>query len=90
MLYIYIYIYIVLSGAAAAGLQGVGGGEDSRSIAPGTDNLRTKTLDFRGFDSSRILSLRGQRESPGNFESTNLSRDTLSREIGRRLEHAAG
>ena len=43
-----------------------------------TANLRTKILDFRGFDSSRILILRG-----GHFESSNLSRDHLSREIGR-------
>ena len=51
-------------------------------------NLRTKILDFRGFDSSRILVLRGGilmsiGEIPSNCESTNLSRDNLSREIGR-------
>ena len=51
-------------------------------------NLRTKLLDFGGFDSSRILILRGDNscahgEFPGNFESTNLSWDNLSREIGR-------
>ena len=45
-----------------------------------TANLRTKIPDFRGFDSSMILSLRGGIQMPmGNFprkiESTNLSRD---------------
>ena len=29
------------------------------------------------------------REIPGNFESTNLSRDNLSREIGRFMGHGA-
>ena len=53
-----------------------------------TANRRTKTLDFRGFDSSRILSLRGEfprpiGECPGKFGSTNLTRDNLIREIGR-------
>ena len=37
--------------------------------------LPTKILDFRGFDSSRILSSRG--EISGKPESTNLSRDNL-------------
>ena len=58
-------------------------------LAPPTANLRTSTkiLDFRGFDSSRIFSLKGwtshvHREFPGKFEPTNRSIDTL-REIGR-------
>ena len=60
------------------------------SRAAGTANLHTKILDCRGFDSSRILIVRGRilmlmREFPGKFESTNLSRDNLSREIGGRL-----
>ena len=51
-------------------------------------NLRTKIPDFRGLDSSIILILRGGiLMSIGNlqrkFGSTNLSRDNLSREIGR-------
>ena len=51
-------------------------------------NLRTKILDFGGLDSRIILILRGgilnvHREFPGKSESTNLSRDNLSREIGR-------
>ena len=54
-----------------------------------TANLRTKILDFRGFDSSIILILRGgnlmSREFPAKFESSNLGRDNLSREIGRRV-----
>ena len=53
-----------------------------------TANLRTKILDFRGFDSSIILVLRGWNsqahgEFLGWFESSNLSRDNLSWEIGR-------
>ena len=49
-------------------------------------NLRTKTLDFEGFDSSRIFkgwNSHVDREFLGKFESTNVSRDNLSREIGR-------
>ena len=54
----------------------------------GTANLRTKTPDFGGFDSSRVLILKGwtshvHRELSGNFESKNLSRDNPSRGIGR-------
>ena len=54
----------------------------------GTANFRTKILDFRGFDSSRILTLRGGiprpiGSFPGNLESTNLSKDNLSRETVR-------
>ena len=50
-----------------------------------TANFPSKILDFRGFDSSIILSLRGGIlvTFPGNVESTNLNRDNLSREIGR-------
>ena len=51
-------------------------------------NLLTKILDFRGFDSSIIL-IKGwnsdvHRGFPGKLESSNLSRDNISREIGRR------
>ena len=46
-----------------------------------TANLRTKILDFRGFDSSRILNLRGGILM--YVESTTLSRNNLSTEIGR-------
>ena len=45
-----------------------------------TADLRTKIIDFRGFDSSIILSLMGG--IPRTFESINLSRDNISREIG--------
>ena len=52
-------------------------------------NLRNKSLDFRGFDSSIILILRGGiLVSIGmyrKFESSNLSRDNLSRVIGRSI-----
>ena len=53
-----------------------------------TANLRTTILDFRGFDSSTIRILRGGiLRSKGNFweslSQQNLSRDNLSRKIGR-------
>ena len=53
-----------------------------------TANFHTKILDFRGFDSSRILVFKGwnsqaHREFPGKSESSNLSGDSLSGEIGR-------
>ena len=54
-------------------------------------NIRTNIMDFGGFDSSIILILRGgnlmsvefYRGFPRKFESSNLSRDNASREIGR-------
>ena len=53
-----------------------------------TADLHTKIPDFRGFDSSRILSFKGwnsqaHRGSPGKLELSDLSRDNV-REIGRR------
>ena len=55
-----------------------------------TPSPPTKTLDFGGFDSSKLLFLRGgnshveiYRESPGKFDSRTLSRETLSRWTGR-------
>ena len=54
-----------------------------------TSNLRTNIVDFRGFDSSiMFINRKGwnshvHREFPGKFESSYLSRDNLSREIGR-------
>ena len=63
--------------------------ERIKCIAHGTANLLTNIMDFRGFDSSIILISRGdipfRRGLPGKFESTNLSRDNVSREIGRRV-----
>ena len=63
-----------------------------RGCTANTPNLPTKIINFRGFDSSRILSLRGGilmsiGHFPSYVESTNprrdsLSRDNLSREIG--------
>ena len=39
-----------------------------RELTPDTANLRTKIMDFRGFDSSRILMLRGGIPRPiGDF-----------------------
>ena len=58
----------------------------------GTPSLPTKSLGFEGFDSSKLLILRGgnfhihiivQGESPGKFDSRTLSRKTLSRWTGR-------
>ena len=54
-------------------------------------NLPTNTADFRGFDSSIILILRGgiltsvefDRESPGKFDSRTLNRTTRNRWTGR-------
>ena len=54
-----------------------------------TPNLRTNIMAFRGFDSSIInINSKGwnshvHRGFPGKFESSNLSRDNVSREIGR-------
>ena len=55
-----------------------------------TPNLPTNIVDFRGFDSSTILISRGgiprplgiPRDFPGKFDSSNVSRDNVSREIG--------
>ena len=47
-------------------------------------NLRAKILDFRGFDASIFLTLRGGIVMSRNYESTNLNRHNLSREIGRK------
>ena len=68
-------------------------GEKHRLVDSGTPSPPTKSFDFRGFDSGRLLILRGgnphvrgiYRESPGKFDSRTLSRETLSRWTGRRL-----
>ena len=63
-IYIYIYIYMYARPQPAS---------DEKSLAPvsqlmGTANLRTNIMDFRGFDSSLILILRGGIPRPiGNF-----------------------
>ena len=62
----------------------------SHNHSNSTANLPTNIVGFRGFDSSIILNLKGwnsqtRREFPGKFESSNLSRDNVSREIGRRV-----
>ena len=64
-------------------------GRSSLSRAARTANLRTKILDFRGFDSNLNLNFKGwksyvHREFPGKFEPTKLNRESLSREIARR------
>ena len=53
-----------------------------------TPNLPTNIVDFRRFDSSTILIKKGGTlvsigEFPGKFDSGNVSRDNVSREIGR-------
>ena len=61
-------------------------------MTTGTRSPPTKSLDFRGFDSSRLLILRDgnslmsiefYRGSPGKFDSRTLNRKTLSRWTGR-------
>ena len=49
--------------------------------------VRTNIMDFRGFDSNIILILRGGIPRPRKFESTHLSRHSLSREMGRTGHH---
>ena len=60
----------------------------ARRISPKAD-LRTKILNFRGLLQQNLdfkgWNSRVHREFPGKLESTNLSRDTRSREIGRRV-----
>ena len=104
--YIHTYVYIYIwTGEQTSG---------RADVLTSTANLRTKILDFRGFDSSRILlqyyllvqetvtivyyilsllllsthKFKGWNSHvhgkfPGMSDSTNLSRDTLSREIWR-------
>ena len=56
---------------------------------PGTPNLPTNIVDFKGFDLSIYnLCLTGwnsqaQRGFPGKFDSSNVSGDSVRREIGR-------
>ena len=68
----------------AESAKGTPGGSQEIGGRPGTSygNLRAKILDFRCFDSSRVSIVRGGILTP-KFESTSLSRDILSREIGR-------
>ena len=60
---------------------------------PATPSPPIKSLDFRGFDSSKLLNLRGvgipmsiefYRESPGKSDSRTLNRKTLTRWTGRK------
>ena len=60
-----------------------------------TPNLPTNIVDFKGFDSSTILNVRGEMprpvgDLPEGFESSNVSRDDVSREIGRTNTGADG
>ena len=85
---IYIYIYMYRPNASLVSEAA------RRERARITANLRAKILDLGGLDSSRVLFVTGlnshlRRESPRSAESTNLSRDNLSGEIGRRLTHRA-
>ena len=64
-IYIYIYTYIHICTHWPA-----------RPRSPGTANLRTKNLDFRGFDSSIILILRG-----GILRSVRIFLESLSQQI---------
>ena len=88
-IYIYIYIYRVLGERSR---QNEGAVTGSRYTA----NLPTKILDLRGFDSSiinvilKVWNSHVHRAFPGNVESTTLSRDNLSREIGRSTSNMSG
>ena len=65
--------------------------KETRPLPLATPSPPTKSFDFRGCDSSKLLILRGgnfmsiesYRESPGKFDSRTLSRKTLSRRTGR-------
>ena len=62
--------------------------EQGDQQAASTANLRTRILDYRGFELEHNLNWKGwnsqaNRTFPGSFESTNLGRDNLSRETGR-------
>ena len=66
----------------------------SRGDHGATPNLPTDIVGFRGFDSSIILIYRGGiprpiGDFPESFESSNVSRDNVSREIGRKLPREA-
>ena len=81
-IYIYIYIYVIYiyiydaSSLARGRGEGPGLPAKHRHVAPHTANLRTRILDFGGFDPSRILILRGAVPRPiGN------SRESLSKTI---------
>ena len=52
-----------------------------------TPNLPTNIVGFRGFDSSTILKLTGGILRPRKVESSNVSRDNVSREIGRTMNY---
>ena len=84
-MYIYIYIYIYpLKPSGKGGRRPAGDSLDTSAA-----NLRAKIPDFGGFDWGRILIFKGwnyhvHRESPGKLEPSNLSREILSREMGRR------
>ena len=69
-MYIYIYIYTFLPGPRRSGRRAA-----SRTSG-GTASLRTRILDSGGFDSSRILMLRG-----GALMSKGNSPEVLSRRI---------
>ena len=90
--YIYIYthtymcIYIYIYTHTHTYRVRIHGADGSRAAS-----LRTKILDFRGFHSSIIVSLRGGIPRPiGNFPESSSqailpSRDNVSREIGRMM-----
>ena len=85
-IYIYIHTYIQVMYIVYTHMRAF-----LKRRAPCTANLRAKLPDFRGFDLSRILMLRGgillfghaHREFIEKFESSNLSRNNISREIWR-------
>ena len=92
-IYTYIYIYIYTHARTHTEHGGPPGGAGSEVCS--TANLRTNIMAFRGFDYNVILIQRGwsyhvHRGFPGKFESSNLSRDNVSREIGRTSQGGRG
>ena len=83
-IYMYMYIHINEPGRPCPPLQPyqhlLPRGHCRRLIRRPTASLRAKILDFRGFDSIRILKFKGwnshaHREVPGKLGSSNLSRE---------------
>ena len=94
-MYIYIYIYIYYTHTYVS-IYSHAPVIASRAVKPHLVVSRapsppTKSSGFRGFDSSRLLILRGgilmsvnfDRGSPGKFDSRALNRKTLNRWTGR-------
>ena len=93
-IYVYIYIYIYICIHRAGSPRGAGGRGTSAAGLQSrhTPSPPTKSLGFRGLDSSKLLILKGGNshvhifngESPGKFDSRTLNRTIISRWTGRK------